>query len=170
MEEFWKDISGYEKIYQISNLGNVRNSKQKLLKVWSAPNKYNRITLEVKGLKKSFTIHRLVAIAFIDNPLQKKTVNHIDGNKNNPCVSNLEWATINENMKHAFDTGLLDGVKILKGVKGGLHPYSKLKDIDILMIKCLSENGFSNKIIADKFGVHQTHIGLIVNLKSRNNG
>lgn len=174
--EQWKDVPGFEGHYQISNFGNARSLdrqtgkgflKGKNLSVWVSENKYSRITFQRPNKKKCYMIHRLVAKLFIGNPLQKLQVNHKDGNKSNSHFSNLEWCTSNENMQHAFDTGLLENVKILKGVKGEAHPYSKLKDIDILMIKCLSENGFNYKTIGRVFDVHSTHIGLIVRMKSR---
>jgi len=174
--EIWKDIKGFERCYQVSNFGNVRSLdrysgkgflKGRLLKCYNPKNSYKRITLESNCVKKSFTVHRLVAESFVENPLKKLFVNHIDGKKHNAASSNLEWVTLNENMKHAFDTGLLDNVKILKGLKGESSPVHKLSDIDILMIKCLHNGGFSYKMIAKKFNVHSTHIGLIVRLKSR---
>lgn len=106
MEE-WKDIKGYEDHYQISNFGNVRNkSNNNQLKTRKHSNGYLRFCLSKGGITKDFYAHRLVASAFIDNVLNKMDVNHIDGNKTNNNVINLEWATRSENQKHAFSTGL----------------------------------------------------------------
>jgi hypothetical protein len=118
--EIFKDIIGYEGYYQVSNLGNVKSLKrtaliggfgkrtvrERILKILNGGVGYQRVHLcKDKNINKFFS-HRLVAIAFIPNPENKKTVNHIDGNPANNCVSNLEWATQSENNYHAFRTGL----------------------------------------------------------------
>ena len=108
--EEWKDVCGYEGAYQISSLGNVRNSRTMyLLKPSKTNSGYYEVKLYDKNKSKSvhFRVHRLVATAFIDNPECKRTVNHIDGDKSNNTVSNLEWATHKENLRHAHDTGLI---------------------------------------------------------------
>ena len=105
MIEVWKDIVGYEGKYQISNLGNVRNFKFKLIKYTVSNYGYIRIGLRNHG-KRMYSIHRLVAIAFIPNPDNKPYINHIDGNKSNNNVTNLEWVTQSENEKHAHRLGL----------------------------------------------------------------
>ena len=93
MKEIWKDIKGFEGLYQVSNLGQVRSLNYKnqggvqILKQSKAPHGYKRITLK----KKSFLVHRLVAIAFIPQPEGCTLINHKDENKINNCVSNLEW-------------------------------------------------------------------------------
>lgn len=121
--EIWKDIKNYEGKYQISNLGNVKSvyrkvnhryrGKEKTTTIYEkilkkAVNKfgYEYVCLTVNNKGKKLKIHRLVAEAFIPNPLNKKTVNHIDGNKSNNCVDNLEWSTYLENQHHAIETGL----------------------------------------------------------------
>ena len=164
--EIWTNIKDCN--YDISTFGRVRNIKtNRILKCYDKPNEYKRVTLNIKGASKTFCVHRLVAEYFIPNPLQKLTVNHKDGNKNNANINNLEWATLSENMKHAFDNGLMENVQILKGFKGETHPSFKLTDIDILMIKCLHNNGFDCTMISKRFNVHPSHIGAIINLKTR---
>lgn len=103
--EVWKDIAGYEGLYQVSNLGRVkRDGRIKTLSVDRGG--YLYVWLSKHSKMKCLKVHRLVADAFIENPNGKRTVNHIDGNKKNNQVDNLEWATHSENIIHANKTGL----------------------------------------------------------------
>ncbi|AYV78701.1 MAG: HNH endonuclease [Edafosvirus sp.] len=110
VKEIWKKIDGYSD-FEISNLSNIfnvitGNPRQKQIK-----NGYEYIRLIGNNKKeKSLRVHRLVAKAFIDNddPVNKKQVNHKDGNKLNNIVDNLEWITSPDNKKHAVETGLLE--------------------------------------------------------------
>lgn len=96
MDEIWKDIEGYEGLYQVSNLGNVKSVKNGLLKPGNSRG-YRRVTIYDNGKPHSFTIHRLVAKAFIPNPENLPCVNHKDENKHNNCYTNLEWCTVSYN-------------------------------------------------------------------------
>ena len=120
MEEIWKDIPSYEGYYQVSTLGNfrslprqikyknngTRNYPSKSLKTETTKDNYQRIVLMKYGVKNRYMCHRLVAITFIPNLENKPFINHIDGNKSNNVVTNLEWCTGSENMTHADITGL----------------------------------------------------------------
>lgn len=93
--------------FYISNLGNVKNSETNVIySQFKGNSGYSQVCINIGGKKKSIMIHRLVAKAFIPNPLNKPQVNHIDGNKLNNKVENLEWVTGKENMKHALDLGI----------------------------------------------------------------
>ena len=110
MEEYRK-IKGFER-YSVSNYGNVRSDITGIiLSKRKANNGYLRVNLrtgKVAYEKPTVVhVHRLVAEAFLPNPCKKKEVNHIDGNKHNNCVENLEWVTRAENMYHARVSGLL---------------------------------------------------------------
>ena len=112
--EIWKQTTIRED-YEVSNLGRVRRKKRSprhkrvypedyhILKPKVQKNGYLFVRLGYKEMR----IHRLVAIAFLDNPNNKAEVNHLDGDKFNNCLSNLEWATKKENMEHAYKIGLI---------------------------------------------------------------
>ena len=124
--EVWRDIKGYEGLYQVSDLGNVRSLgrvvvvaqarykkpramhwRPRLLKAAaSVPGRnrrgsYSKVVLRKDGVSRNFEVHRLVAIAFIPNPNSKPAVNHIDSDSLNKRATNLEWCTIAENNAHA---------------------------------------------------------------------
>ena len=101
MKEIWKDIKGYEGIYQVSNFGRIKSSYTKrILKGGKNKAGYLLVGLYKQGVLSRKSIHRLVAEAFIPNPDNKPEVNHIDENKTNNMVSNLEWMTAKENINH----------------------------------------------------------------------
>jgi hypothetical protein len=119
MKEIWRSVVGFEGYYEISNLGNIhsidrtiitkiglRKLKSKQLKLYPNEQGYLNTTVRINNIVHNFRVHRLVAEAFILNPENKLTVNHIDCNKQNNIVSNLEWATYSENIKHAYDNNL----------------------------------------------------------------
>jgi hypothetical protein len=120
--EIWKDIKGYEGLYQVSNTGKVRsldrivkgklNStrliKGKELSATDNGRGYLKVALQLDGrnTRKIYKVHRLVAEAFIPNPLNKSEVNHINCIKTDNRVSNLEWNTSSENSSHAYNNDL----------------------------------------------------------------
>ena len=116
--EEWRAVSGYEGLYEVSSGGKVRRisgwgnknngwrQATGLVKLETNKSGYMRIKLSKNGIRTWYLVHRLVALAFIENPDEKPYVNHKDGNKANNSVDNLEWCTSRENQVHAFATGL----------------------------------------------------------------
>jgi len=145
MTEIFKDIKGYEKLYQVSNLGNIKSlpkgdgngNRERLLKpevLQYDHTSYNRVTLSKEGNTKRFQVHQLVAQAFIPNPDNKPHVNHIDNNGLNNSVDNLEWCTAEENMAHSATQGRQDEVRKLGGIAIGKLKHEKaLKDAETLV-------------------------------------
>ena len=104
--EQWKAIQGFEN-YLVSSLGNIKTVKGNFKKViYDNKNSYGYVELWKNNKGKKFRIHRLVAETFIPNYANKEQVNHIDGDKTNNCVSNLEWVTPKENIRHAINNNL----------------------------------------------------------------
>ena len=107
MKEIWKDVSGYEGIYQISNFGRVRSfkfSNVRILKNIVHSAGYLTVDLRKNGTRKSFKIHRLVALAFIENPNNLPSINHKDECKTNNSINNLEWCTDKYNTNYGTRT------------------------------------------------------------------
>jgi hypothetical protein len=152
--EIWKDIKGYEGLYQVSNNARVKsvarfNGKmtvyEKIKKQSTGSSGYLFVMLYKENIGKNNSVHRLVAEAFIPNPDNKPQVNHIDGNKKNNQICNLEWCTRKENTQHAIRTGLnklynnrcLDDEDILSIVRA--ITYYKY---DVKFISCLYDVSF----------------------------
>lgn len=112
MEKIWKNIPGYNGIYQVSNSGKVRSyaghkgfgrrTEPIYLKEREISGGYKQVTLSKDNKRYQKLVHRLVAQAFIPNPKNKPEVNHIDGDRGNNVFANLEWVTRSENVRHAI--------------------------------------------------------------------
>jgi len=117
--EIWKDIKGYEGLYQISNYGNVKTldynhtKKEKQMKPILQVDGYLGINLMKDGKRKRYRIHRLVLETFTNNKNNYPVVNHKDGNKTNNCLDNLEWCSISYNTQHSYDMGLEKTKKVV---------------------------------------------------------
>lgn len=116
MAEIWKDVEGYEGLYQVSNLGRVKSLTHYIIKenykprevkgkiltpFFDRPKGYMSVSLSKNNKIKLQRIHRLVAQAFIPNPDNLIQINHKDGNKSNNNVENLEWCSCKDNIRHA---------------------------------------------------------------------
>jgi hypothetical protein len=100
----WKAVVGFEGLYEVSNTGLVRNRKGKTLSPYMHRERYLKVSLyNSDGVKKNFPVHRVVAIAFIPNPLGLSDVNHKDLNCENNNVENLEWLSHEDNYQHYLD-------------------------------------------------------------------
>lgn len=156
--EIWKDIKDYENYYEVSNLGNIRSKnhysvlgqkrfyKSKEIKT-IIDNGYFRVSLYIGTKKNTLRLHRIIAIAFINNIENKPQVNHINGIKTDNRVENLEWCTSSENVTHAYKNNLIK---------------TKLSKKDVIDI--FNDNN-SQRLIAKKYNVSQGIISRIKNKK-----
>lgn len=129
MREEWKDVKGYEGLYQVSNLGAAYGIKrQRFLNTVYDRNGYSRVKLTKNGIGKLLSIHRLVAQAFVSNPENKAEVNHIDEDKTNNIVSNLEWCTRKENVNHGTRTERMIKTMSKKIVCSNGKEYNSIKE------------------------------------------
>ncbi|MEM8781042.1 MAG: NUMOD4 domain-containing protein [Cyanobacteria bacterium P01_G01_bin.49] len=164
--EIWKDIPGYEGLYQVSNQGRVKSVARviksktgqtywysgKILTSGKTNKGYLKVDLKINGKTNSKNIHRLVAMVFVANKNNKPQVNHIDGDKLNNNSSNLEWVTNLENRRHALKNNL---------------QYTKIDSPDCLIaIKVLKDRGLTLEEIGAIFGVTKTTISRVLKGKS----
>jgi len=158
--EIWKDIIGYDQ-YQVSNYGRIKTTannatrKERILKPLLTIKGYYRVALFSHGKSKFIPIHRLVAEYFIDNPDNKATINHIDGNKRNNYADNLEWNTYRENVDHA----IMNKISAC-GERNGRHKLNWKQIVEI------RNSNLSSKELAIIYNVHKTSINLIKNKKT----
>lgn len=130
-EEIWKPVSiePFNKHYQVSSLGRVKSLERKyvikdtILKLHKDDDGYLHCGFNLRGLKKTLQVHRLVGLSFIPNPLNNPLINHKDGNRENNVIDNLEWVTPSENMIHSFR--VLKRVHPLLGRTKGRCPVAK---------------------------------------------
>jgi hypothetical protein len=123
----WADVIGYEGLYEVSTDGRIRTvqhvtnghtipSKELAVSIYKSQ-RYARVRLYKDGKSKDILVHRIVAETFIPNPENKPQVNHIDGNRTNNRVDNLEWCTQAENNRHAIDNGLQNPYTAIEATK-----------------------------------------------------
>jgi len=160
----WKDIKGYEGRYQISDGGEVkslprnRSPKENIIAQNKTNCGYKQVRLRINSKPKYMSTHRLVLMAFVGSPPKgKPDANHIDGDKTNNHVSNLEWCSKAENMAHAKANGLMN---VARGF--GL-PHTKLSDEQVRIIRYWwSLGNMTQKRISIYFNVCRSHISCIV--------
>lgn len=167
MQEFWKDVVGYEDYFMVSDLGRVYSKRSgKILKQHTNRKGYMQISTRIggrKGMVVCFKVHRLVAEAFIKNPEGKIAVNHKNGVKDDNCVGNLEWVTHKENLKHAVDTGLLNYDHLF----GAKHPKRVLSYLEAEEIRLLHRTSSrSLRSIAKEFQCHHQTVREIIGMKT----
>lgn len=167
-QEIWKDIIGHEGLYQISNLARIKSLsriivnkngfnkiiKERILSPVTMNIGYVAISLWRGNKDTKYTLHRLMAIHFIPNSENKKEVNHINGNRGDNNLLNLEWVTPSENMKHAMRTGKCKNFF----QKGFNHKQSKLSREKVLAIREMRKNGARLKEIGRIFDLTMDHV------------
>lgn len=167
--EKWKPVSGYEKEYKVSDKGRVysrsrvvmvrgfpRRMKGRIRKFGRGTDGYFFVPLSKNGIVRNHSVHRLVAKAFLPNPLNKKEVNHKDGDKSNNNAVNLEWATPKENSRHAWDNGFVT----ISDRNGRNNGNSKLtfRQVKNILNRMIDGEGTMGQIAKDFF-VHTSLIG-----------
>ncbi len=166
MEEIWKDVAGYEGLYQVSNMGGVKrlsfitynkyykretiHKENHLRPTPHYQNNYLSVMFSKNKKQKRIMVHRLVAIHFISNPNNYRTVNHKNGNKQQNCVSNLEWMSHKQNVNHAIEIGLMDNA-------GENNGQCKITEKEAKEIKNL-KGKLSSAKVAQTYGLSSSHI------------
>lgn len=176
-EEIWKPIQKFDNQYEVSNKGRIRSvhkvitksngrtytRKSKILKPAINHSGYLTGAVSLMNNLIPYVVHRLVAEAFIPNPENKETVNHIDGVKTNNNSDNLEWATRSENCQHSFDIGLQ------KPKRGKLNGMAKLSESQVQMIRERKRNGgryWGRNELAKELAISPKHLQAIANQDS----
>ncbi|TFV23365.1 hypothetical protein E4T75_10110 [Staphylococcus saprophyticus] len=169
MEEIWKDIEGYEGLYMVSSHGRVWGCKRKIImKQRCNRDGYLKIGLRKNGGQKTFLSHRLVSLAFLPHVEGKKYVNHVDENKTNNRLNNLEWCTARENNMHGTRTE--KAVKKIKQTRKERNPWENavrnmsipivgINKDDIVFFKSMNEAG--------RKGYCDSHISSCINGKRK---
>ena len=170
--EIWKDVEGFEGLYQISNLGRVMSLPKekkfpktgqiqlfdkKIMKLnkTGRNREYLQIHFNKDGKRHRFYVHRLVALHFCDNFFEGAQVNHKDGVKSNNRAENLEWITASENIKHAYENKLISKRTVFKRIK------LSEKDVEEI-INLRKEKGLTYKELAELFNVGASTINRVM--------
>ena len=151
--EIWKHINGYEGLYEISNKGRVRNAEGRILKARTQNKGYFYVTLHSNHKERKFTIHRLIAEAFIPKINGFNQVNHINGNKKDNSVENLEWCNQRLNYNHGMQKFLYS--------HNENHYFAKLTNEQVKTIPTLFKIGFTRTTISRILNVNVSSIEAI---------
>lgn len=171
MREIWKDIPGWEGLYQVSNLGRVKSLpkirrngtgliqlKERILRPGKCPTGHLNVNLHLPGKARSIQIHRLVLLAFVGPcPPGMECRHHPDPDPSNNRLDNLSWGT----KKDQYKDRIVDGTH----VAGSKHPIAKLQETDIPLIRSLRKQGLTFRAIGERFGVTGGTIQLITSGK-----
>lgn len=174
MKENWRDVVGYEGIYQVSNLGRVKSLPRavfvkksnnhtygsrinhtrvvdEIIMKQQNVRGYKKVCLSKNGFQKPLYVHRIVMSSFVENPRGLPYVNHKDGDKHNNNLNNLEWVSDLDNKKHAYKNGLINNT----GSNNGRAILNKglVKDIRLLI-----KNGVSSKYISEYYKISKSTV------------
>lgn len=165
--EQWKPVVSFEGAYEVSNLGRIKSLrrlknnkgafqevKERILVIGQS--NYPSVSLWLNGTLKVKKVHRIVAEAWIKNPLNKAEVNHIDANRQNNCVENLEWVTRQENVNHAKENNLLP--------RGNNHVNTKVNSAEIIEF-FTKHSDSTQRQIGEIFGISQARVSQILGAK-----
>ena len=177
LEMSWRKISGFA--YEVSADGQIRRINSRLkTKTYLRQGTTKSSGYKIAGLSKEakvywFTVHRLVAKAFVANPENKPEVNHLNGDKSDNRSVNLEWVTPKENHRHASENGLKasgdrNGSRTHpeRRRRGETVPSAKLSSNNVVAIRRMNSDGFSVLSIATRFNVNKTTVQSILNRKT----
>lgn len=171
VQEEWRPVKDWEGLYEVSCFGNVRSvdryvraklgstklARGQSIRLQGSHDGYSVVRLKRSGLHKLLRVHRIALIAFVSPPpFADAQVNHIDGNKKNNVVSNLEWVTKSENMKHAYRTGLQ------LPQRGEQHSHAKLSERQVIEIRDRYSRGETTTQLALAFGIRRRSMSDVV--------
>ena len=180
-QEIWKPVIGikdglFDGLYEVSNMGRwkilaravkdpsgrIRNIKEKITNGIKQHYGYRTVHMSNNGVYDIYFLHVLVAKMFIPNPKNKKTVNHKFGIKNDNRVSQLEWATQQEQIQHAYDVGLHNPLK------GEQHGRAKLSDVHIKTLRdCYSTGKYNKSRLAKILSISHQYVGMVLRNDNR---
>jgi len=175
--DVWHDVVAYEGLYQVSDQGEVKALErvrgqghihpEKIISGWTTQQGYQKVSLtDLEGKTSDHFIHRLVARAFISNPENKRCVNHIDGDKQNNLLDNLEWSTHSENEIHAYQIGLKSSSEKQKTATSKANKERRMLTMgQIEQIFELRKQGLPYPNIGNAIGISRSMVGFVLNGK-----